>query len=50
MKKGLSPAKPRFPWSLWYWTNATENLFDLQPVEIHTFKHIISEANKHRKD
>jgi hypothetical protein len=32
--------KPKFPWSLWYWTNADENLLDLTPDELYMFKEL----------
>jgi hypothetical protein len=44
MKRGS--AKPKFPWSLWWWTAATENLFDLSADDLRTFKLLVTEAEK----
>jgi hypothetical protein len=37
-------AKSIHPWALWYWTAATENLFDLSPADLLTFKALVREA------
>lgn len=29
---------PKFPWQLWVWTEAHENLFDLSKEELEMFK------------
>jgi hypothetical protein len=31
---------------LWYWTTATENLFDLSKVDLYTFSLLVDEAFK----
>lgn len=46
MKFRLGPAKPKHPWSLWWWTSATENLFDLTPEELYTFKLLTEQATQ----
>lgn len=46
MKFRLGPAKPKHPWSMWYWTAATENLFDLDPAALYTFRLIVDEATR----
>lgn len=40
------PIKTRFPYTLWHWTGATENLFDLTRSELYLFKLLVSEANR----
>ena len=40
------PIKTRFPYILWHWTNATENLFLLSRAELHMFKLLINEVTK----
>lgn len=49
MKFRLGPAKPRFPWSLWWWTHADENLFELQPDDLRVFRLLVDEATKWRE-
>lgn len=34
------------PWSMWYWTNATENLLELDKMTLYTFRLLIDEACK----
>lgn len=40
------PSKTRFPYLLWHWTCAHENLFDLSREELFIFKHLVNEVNK----
>lgn len=35
-----------YPWSMWYWTQAHENLFDMDKITLYTFRLLIDEANK----
>ena len=44
MKRNSS--KSRFPYLLWHYTTATENLFDLTHEELFIFKLIVEEASK----
>jgi hypothetical protein len=46
MKFRLGPAKPRHPWSLWWWTSATENLFELSDDDLRVFRLLVDEATK----
>lgn len=46
MKFKLGPAKPKFAWSLWWWTTSTENLFDLSKDDLRTFELLVTEAEK----
>lgn len=46
MKRMRKSRKSVFPWSLWHWTTATENLFALTREELYTFSLIVDEANK----
>jgi len=48
MKFKLGPAKPRFPWAMWYWTTASESLFDMDKITLYTFRLLIDEAIKYR--
>ena len=34
------------PWSMWYWTTATENLLTLDKMTLYTFRLLVDEANK----
>ncbi len=40
------PAKSKFPYVLWHWTNAHENLFTLSREELFIFSLLVNEANK----
>lgn len=35
-----------YPWSMWYWTAADENLFTMDKLTLYTFRLLIDEANK----
>jgi hypothetical protein len=34
------------PWSMWYWTTATEDLLTLDKMTLYTFRLLIDEAFK----
>jgi len=35
----------KFSWSMWYWTEATESLFDLTAEELFMFNEFVGYAN-----
>lgn len=35
-----------YPWSMWYWTTATENLLELDKMTLYTFRLLVDEAFK----
>jgi hypothetical protein len=40
------PSKTKFPYLLWHYTTATENLFTLSREELFIFKLLVNEATK----
>lgn len=36
----------KFPWRLWWWTEADQSLFDLTPEELYMFKLFVAEATR----
>ncbi len=34
------------PWSMWYWTTATEDLLTLEKMTLYTFRLLVDEAFK----
>jgi hypothetical protein len=44
MKRMRKSRQSKYPWSLWWWTSATENLFDLTPEDLYTFKLLTEQA------
>lgn len=44
MKRMRKSRQSVFPWALWWWTSATENLFDLTPEDLYTFKLLTEQA------
>jgi len=46
MKRMRKSRQSKFPWCLWHWTTATENLFTLSREDLFVFTLLVDEANK----